>query len=108
MTNSPDHQFINIYHQYTLSALIQVCRVTEGNTVTTSHEFQELFKILLGQDLDQRFARTLAGRVVFGAWLVFALVIGSAYRGNLTASLTLPVLPSRPETLREIVEAADG
>ncbi|ROT85591.1 Variant Ionotropic Glutamate Receptor, partial [Penaeus vannamei] len=85
-----------------------VCRVTEGNTVTTSHEFQELFKILLGQDLDQRFARTLAGRVVFGAWLVFALVIGSAYRGNLTASLTLPVLPSRPETLREIVEAADG
>lgn len=85
-----------------------MCCVTEEISVTTSHAFQELFKILLGQDLGQRFARTLAGRMVFGAWLVFALVVGSAYRGNLTASLTLPVRPSRPETLREIVEVADG
>ncbi|XP_037781037.1 uncharacterized protein LOC119577510 [Penaeus monodon] len=85
-----------------------MCCVTEEISVTTSHAFQELFKILLGQDLGQRFARTLTGRMVFGAWLVFALVVGSAYRGNLTASLTLPVRPSRPETLREIVEVADG
>ncbi|XP_042867594.1 glutamate receptor ionotropic, delta-2-like [Penaeus japonicus] len=80
----------------------------ENEAANTGTAFQELFKILLGQDFSQRYARTFAGRLVLAAWLVFALVIGSAYRGNLTASLTLPVNPSRPETLQDIVEVADG
>lgn len=87
---------------------IQMHHPKENEAANTGTAFQELFKILLGQDFSQRYARTFAGRLVLAAWLVFALVIGSAYRGNLTASLTLPVNPSRPETLQDIVEVADG
>ncbi|XP_076045866.1 uncharacterized protein LOC143028116 [Oratosquilla oratoria] len=51
--------------------------------------------------------RTLSGgayRVLLGFWLVFALVLGLAYRCNLTAALTLPKFPPRAETLSQLVE----
>lgn len=63
--------------------------------------------MLLGQNLPRRLPNTFSSRVVVAAWLVFALIIGLAYRGNLTASLTLPKFPPRPETLSELVDAVD-
>lgn len=36
---------------------------------------------------------------------MFAFIVGTAYRGNLTASLTAPKYPARPETLKELVSA---
>ncbi|KAK8374544.1 hypothetical protein O3P69_007813 [Scylla paramamosain] len=38
-----------------------------------------------------------------GAWLLFAFILGTAYRGNLTASLTAPKSPPRVETLEQLV-----
>ncbi|KAG7175097.1 putative iGluR-like protein, partial [Homarus americanus] len=45
--------------------------------------------------------------VVVAAWLMFAFVISSAYRKILTASLTLPNIPSRPESVQELVPLID-
>ncbi|MPC71215.1 hypothetical protein E2C01_065487 [Portunus trituberculatus] len=66
--------------------------------------FQDMVGMLLGQNLPRRLSYTTSSRVLVAAWLVFALILGMAYRGNLTASLTLPKYPPRPETLKEIVD----
>lgn len=58
---------------------------------------------LLGQDLASKFIPGVSGRVLAAAWLLFALVLGTAYRGNLTASLTAPKFPPRVETLEQLV-----
>lgn len=68
---------------------------------------QNMTGILLGQSLLHRLPNTSSSRVLVAAWLVFALILGSAYSGNLTASLTLPKYPPRPETLPQVVEAVD-
>nr|XP_053627916.1 glutamate receptor ionotropic, delta-2-like [Cherax quadricarinatus] len=52
----------------------------------------------------ERLTRRGWARAVFGAWLVFTFIIGTAYRGNLTASLTIPKYPPRPETLEELIK----
>ncbi|XP_063886457.1 uncharacterized protein LOC135114485 [Scylla paramamosain] len=69
--------------------------------------FQDMVGMLLGQNLPRRLSNTSSSRVLVAAWLVFALILGLAYRGNLTASLTLPKYPPRPETLKEIVDNVD-
>ncbi|XP_047485596.1 uncharacterized protein LOC125036762 [Penaeus chinensis] len=69
--------------------------------------FLEVFKTFVGQNLTQSTFKTTSARLVVTAWLVFSFVIGVAYRGNLTASLTLPVYPPRPETVAELVETVE-
>ncbi|XP_047485604.1 ionotropic receptor 21a-like [Penaeus chinensis] len=68
---------------------------------------QVVYKILLGQDLVQRFVRAPSTRLMISCWLAFSLIIGVAYRSNLTTSLTLPKEPPRIETIRELVERVD-
>ncbi|XP_071544953.1 ionotropic receptor 21a-like [Panulirus ornatus] len=48
-----------------------------------------------------------SSRLLMGTWLVFAFIIGTVYRGNLTAALTLPKYPPRPETVEELVNYVD-
>ncbi|XP_050712678.1 ionotropic receptor 93a-like [Eriocheir sinensis] len=69
--------------------------------------FQHMAGILLGQSLLHRLPSFSSSRVLVAAWLVFALILGTVYSGNLTASLTLPKYPPRPETLPQLVEAVD-
>lgn len=71
------------------------------------HLLQEVYKGLLGQDVNQWFFRTNASRLVVIAWLMFALIVGVAYRSNLTAFLMRPIFPPRPETIEELVQAVD-
>lgn len=66
---------------------------------------QEIIRTLLGQDLSGYFPSTHSCRLLLALWLVFAFIVGTAYRGNLTASLTAPKYPARPETLKELVSA---
>ncbi|KAK3873599.1 hypothetical protein Pcinc_021403 [Petrolisthes cinctipes] len=67
----------------------------------------EVLRTLLGQNLTRNsgsgWVRGWWVRVLLGAWLVFALVLGVAYRTNLTAALTIPQYPPRPETLEQLV-----
>ncbi|KAK4327145.1 hypothetical protein Pmani_002374 [Petrolisthes manimaculis] len=76
-----------------------------GQASITSH--QAMTGMLLGQNLPQCLPNTNSVRVLVAAWLVGALVLVSAYRGNLTANLTLPKYPPRPETIPELVNAVD-
>ncbi|KAG7162367.1 Glutamate receptor ionotropic, delta-1-like 14, partial [Homarus americanus] len=62
---------------------------------------------LLAQSVNKRHIVSSASRVLVAAWLVFAFIVGTAYRGNLTAALTLPKYPPRPETLEQLVRVAD-
>ncbi|XP_063607595.1 ionotropic receptor 21a-like, partial [Penaeus indicus] len=85
----------------------RVSTSNEGRPFTLSKAAQEVYGLFLGQNLSRVFYASVRARVLVGAWLVFSLVVGTAYRGNLTASLTLPVYPSRPETLAQLVLVAD-
>ena len=69
--------------------------------------FQYMLGMLLSQNLPHQLSDTSSSKVLVTAWLLFALIITVAYRGNLTASLTLPKYPLRPETLQEIVDTVD-
>ncbi|ROT65054.1 Variant Ionotropic Glutamate Receptor [Penaeus vannamei] len=68
---------------------------------------QDLYKILLGQDLVQRFVRNLSTRLMISCWLAFSLIIGAAYRSNLTTYLTVPKEPPKIETIQELVGSVD-
>ncbi|XP_042231333.1 ionotropic receptor 93a-like isoform X2 [Homarus americanus] len=67
-------------------------------------EVLEVMGILVGQNLPQQLPPITSGRLLVVAWLVFALIIGTVYRGNLTAALTLPKYPPRPETVEQLVD----
>lgn len=69
--------------------------------------FQDTMGMLLGQSLLHRLPNISSSRILVTAWLVFAVILGSAYSGNLTAALTLPKYPPRPETLPQLVDAVD-
>ncbi|XP_045129100.1 uncharacterized protein LOC123514904, partial [Portunus trituberculatus] len=64
-------------------------------------------RMLLGQDLPGRLPAAPSYRILVAAWMVFSLVFGTAYRGNLTAALTLPTYPRRIETLSDLVAYVD-
>lgn len=67
--------------------------------------FHDMNGMLLGQNLPPRLPTITSSRLLVATWLVFAVIFTSAYRGNLTASLTLPKYPPRPETLPQLVDS---
>lgn len=84
---------------------MKTCLSNDPGNARSPPLLDEVMRTLLGQNLSVG-CKTMGtrARLVLGSWLIFALVIGSAYRGNLTASLTIPKYPPRPETLVELVE----
>lgn len=69
--------------------------------------FLDLAGMFLGQSLPHHLPGDYSSRVLMTAWLTFALILGSAYRGNLTAALTIPKYPTRPETIPQLVDAVE-
>ncbi|XP_069160799.1 uncharacterized protein [Procambarus clarkii] len=59
---------------------------------------------LLGQGTNKHLPGRSSSRVLLVAWLVFTFVVGTVYRGNLTAALTMPKYPHTPETLEQLVK----
>ncbi|XP_045122250.1 uncharacterized protein LOC123510869 [Portunus trituberculatus] len=66
---------------------------------------QMVVATLLSQNLSKKLPHSNSSRSLVAAWLVFVLVIGTVYRGNLTAALTLPKYPPRTETVQQLVES---
>ncbi|KAK3884234.1 hypothetical protein Pcinc_011510 [Petrolisthes cinctipes] len=93
--------------------LIMVIRGREHQYLSSSDGMgvsvvmQDMTGMLLGQNLPSRLPVTTSSRVLVAAWLVFVFIIGSAYRGNLTASLTVPKFPPRIESLEQLVIGVD-
>nr|XP_027221746.1 uncharacterized protein LOC113813891 [Penaeus vannamei] len=99
----------NLYNQSeTGSSRPQVARMEAAllgvrDAMTLRNGFTLLFGSLLGQSVDMGKTTKNGFRVLVGGWLIFAFIIGTAYRGNLTAALTLPKYPPRPETIEQLV-----
>ncbi|XP_063875886.1 uncharacterized protein LOC135108651 [Scylla paramamosain] len=59
---------------------------------------------LLDEAIPGELPRKNSTRVLLTVWLIFAFIVGTVYRSNLTASLTAPKYPPRPETLADLVD----
>ncbi|XP_071527029.1 ionotropic receptor 21a-like [Panulirus ornatus] len=92
---------------YTIYARGSDRGVGKQNRMTVGAVALEVTGILVGQNLPLRLPDIGSSRVLLTVWLVFSFVVGTAYRGNLTAALTLPKFPLRPETVQELVQTID-
>ncbi|XP_064102675.1 ionotropic receptor 93a-like [Macrobrachium nipponense] len=63
----------------------------------------EMTGTLLGQNFTSEPSTTNLARLLVGFWVVFAFIMGTAYRGNLTAFLTIPKYPPRAENLPQLL-----
>ncbi|XP_066982738.1 ionotropic receptor 93a-like [Macrobrachium rosenbergii] len=82
-------------------------QVKSGKALSLHAALENVFGTLLGQPLLKDLPDGSSSRTVLGTWLVFAFILGTAYRGNLTASLTIPKYPPRVETVEQLVETFD-
>ncbi|XP_069177536.1 uncharacterized protein [Procambarus clarkii] len=82
-------------------------RITNGESVNASAVLQMIISTLLSQDFNRKLANTSSRRVLLVTWLVSAFILGTVYRGNLTAALTLPKYPPRVETVEQLVATFD-
>lgn len=62
---------------------------------------------LLGQGLHGRVSTRHSNHILLASWLFFGVVVGTAYRSSLIASLTIPKYPPRPETVEELVKVIE-
>ncbi|KAK8384925.1 hypothetical protein O3P69_014472 [Scylla paramamosain] len=62
---------------------------------------------LLGQGLYGRLSARHSNHILIACWLFFGVVVGTAYRSSLIASLTVPKYPPRPETVQELVKVIE-
>ncbi|KAK4300810.1 hypothetical protein Pmani_027012 [Petrolisthes manimaculis] len=82
----------------------------EGTTYTraalqNTSPTMETIAILLGQDVLFRLPKGDSSRILICVWLLFSFWMGTVYRGTLTAFLTVPDYPSRPENMEELAQA---
>ncbi|KAG7175830.1 Ionotropic receptor 93a-like 19 [Homarus americanus] len=77
-------------------------------TLKTRSSVLEIVGMLLGQGLLVTLFRDNSTRMLVVVWLVFAFIICTAYRGTLTAFLTVPKYPHRPETIEELATTGVG
>lgn len=64
----------------------------------------EVVGSLVSQSSSGRGYDTSSTRVLLATWLIFSFIVSTAYRGNLTAFLTIPKYPDRPETLEQFIQ----
>lgn len=93
-----------MYHAATQLAYIEGDKHTREVLPNTSPTLETL-AILLGQDIIYRLPKGDRSRLVVIVWLVFSFLLGTAYRGTLTAFLSVPEYPSRPENMEELAKA---
>ena len=68
-----------------------------------------VMKQVLGTLLDEAIPGELpmrdSTRVALTAWLIFSFIVGTVYRSNLTACLTVPKYPPRVENLAQLADS---
>lgn len=67
---------------------------------------QQVLGTLLAQNFSLRLPAASSTRILAASWLIVAFILGSAYRGNLTAFLTIPKHPPRVEGLRDLLQTS--
>ncbi|XP_069951455.1 ionotropic receptor 93a-like [Cherax quadricarinatus] len=79
----------------------------EDDILTIADSAEIAVGTLLGQGTKKQLPERSSSRLLLVTWLVFAFIVSNVYRGNLTAALTLPKYPARPETLEQLVKVVD-
>lgn len=94
--------------------LLAVPDGTDGKREDTENSYRsferavlEIYGTLLDQNVTEQLLRSTSNRVLLVTWLVFSFIVGTVYRGNLIAALTIPKAPARPETVKEVVSYVD-
>ncbi|XP_042876369.1 uncharacterized protein LOC122256018, partial [Penaeus japonicus] len=67
---------------------------------------EQVLGTLLGQNFYLQLPTVSSTRILVASWLVVAFILGTAYRGNLTAFLTIPKYPPRVENLRDLLQTS--
>ncbi|XP_063875878.1 ionotropic receptor 21a-like [Scylla paramamosain] len=63
---------------------------------------KQVFGTLLDEAIHGELPRRSSTRLVLTAWMIFAFIVGTVYRSNLTACLTVPTYPTRAENLADL------
>ncbi|XP_045124005.1 ionotropic receptor 93a-like [Portunus trituberculatus] len=92
---------------FLLKVNLLASRLVFENKISFSVAIEMVIATLLSQNLSMQLPKSHANRGLLIAWLLFAFIVGTVYRSNLTAALTLPKYPPRPETVEDMVEAFD-
>ncbi|XP_045585484.1 ionotropic receptor 21a isoform X2 [Procambarus clarkii] len=72
------------------------------NTLKTGSTTLKMVAMMLGQDIMANLSSVMSVRMLVAVWAFLAFIIGTAYRGTLTAFLTIPKYPARPETIDDL------
>ncbi|XP_063875879.1 uncharacterized protein LOC135108643 [Scylla paramamosain] len=59
---------------------------------------------LLDEPIHGEMPQRSSKRMVLTAWMIFSFIVGTVYRSNLTACLTVPTYPVRAEDLADLVD----
>lgn len=76
-----------------------------GSRVDHGAVVQSVVGMLLSQSIQLKISGFSSIRILVAVWLTLSIIFATAYQGNLTASLTLPKYPPRPETVPQLVTA---
>lgn len=79
-------------------------KYSENETYRTWLVVKQVVGTLFDEAIPGELPRRSSTRVVLAAWLIFSFIVGTVYRSNLTASLTVPKYPPRAETLAQLVD----
>ncbi|XP_063875820.1 uncharacterized protein LOC135108589 [Scylla paramamosain] len=63
---------------------------------------KQVFGTLLDEAIHGELPQRSTTRLVLAAWMIFAFIVGTVYRSNLTACLTVPTYPRRAEDLADL------
>lgn len=63
--------------------------------------------LMMGQSFSFKPSSAFSSRILMASWLVLVVIFLWSYGSNLTAALTLPKYPARPETIRDLVQTAE-
>ncbi|KAK8393816.1 hypothetical protein O3P69_006853 [Scylla paramamosain] len=86
-------------------ALLMLNRSSKDKGPSAWLVMKQVLGTLLDEAIPGELPQRSTTRVVLTAWLIFSFVVGTVYRGNLTASLTIPKYPPRIETFSGLVDA---
>ncbi|KAK8396612.1 hypothetical protein O3P69_004949 [Scylla paramamosain] len=91
-----------------LQIVSQMSHSVEGRRFRMGEAALSVAAALLGQNVSSmKFLIDTPSRVFLGSWVIFSLIVSTAYTGNLIASLALPKSPERPETLEHLINAVN-
>ena len=81
----------------------QIKHNVEGKNDQTWLAINLVIGTLLDEPISGEYPKNTPMRMLLTPWLTCVFILGTVYRSNLTACLTIPTYPPRPETLVDLL-----